>query len=613
MNQIGDVKNIVEPELLPSGFVVGLDWTSRVLTKNMPPRKSPFVYDGCGTTVHIVGCFSATGKADSATIYGILDNALETGRTKGLAQVLRNLSGEFCFVTINPANRSVELCRSENGMEPLYVCQSETGIVCGNSVEMVSRQAGICGFDKCALLQYGLAEFITEPRTRYAGLTAVPRGSILAIKKGQEPRVESFLEPLSLLDELDVSIATLRTRYRESAVAAVQRRLFNTPAVYLSGGLDSNALAAYLVNDLGRRDTLALTFGVEGVSDDEVPIAAEVARHLGIEHHVLMIDPKEEFDLASYLRRMNVFDPSALMISRLAKSGGAYAGNKLTIFGGQDHRLHTPFLGRMDQFFLSHVVDYPWLLMPIRVGAKIAIRMINFDRKMKRAVEIAASARGVSDVLAMRFLKLKPAPVAASMLGVYKCADSYANDINASLERSRPNLRSRFNAVVDVWYQGQLLSDALYMRDSTEIGGQYCAMPYLDSDFVKFCARIPYSIAAQKMEGRDGFDLDKKTRVDKAFLRSTLVKDFPERLLLRKKAIMPSLHLFFNGAFRPYLLDMMKKGGIWETPLGEYIDRTELTAVLKVKDKCWTADDPGILYYLRNLMCVDAHVRHQYL
>ena len=57
----------------------------------------------------------------------------------------------------------------------------------------------------------------------------------------------------------------------------------------LSGGLDSNAILARLVRGLGKK-VEAFTVGFAEESYDESRIAAESAKHFGVEHHVLMAD-----------------------------------------------------------------------------------------------------------------------------------------------------------------------------------------------------------------------------------------------------------------------------------------------------------------------------------
>ena len=594
--------------LLPSGFLVKVDRFSKKIITYLGSKDHLSVRKSIDKN-YVIGSFSAVEQNKSVALDDII-NGISSGLSiNEFFDEISRISGEFCIAIIDTEAMSVQLARSSNGVEPIYFFSRDDDCVLGNSVEGIKCISKISSFDEIALLQYVFAEFITEPRTRYEDITAVEAGSIITLDEKGRVKSDKYSTPFSEIREDRSSIVELREKYRHHAISAVEKRIVGTPSVYLSGGIDSNAIAAYLVNDLGHRDALALTFGVKGVDDDEVPIAIEVAQHLNMEHHIQIIDPAKEFNLVSNLNKMNSFDPSVGMISSLAASGGDFSGNNLTIFAGQDHRLHTPFLGRVDKFFLSSVFDYQRLLHPIRIFAKLAKSLYGFNPRTVRAIDIAVNSRDINDVVAMRFLKLKPSPSASYQKGVYKCADSFKAALDESFGKSSDSLRSRFNAIVDVWYRGQLISDSNYMRSATELGGQNCAMPYLDADFMNFCASIPYSIASSKTKGTDSFDLSSKAMVDKAFLRSTIQKDFPDRLLMRKKAVMPSLHLFFNGSFRPYLFDMLKPGGVWDSSLGQYLNKNELSEIIRKNDGKWSSTDPAVLYFIRNLMCIDAVMR----
>ncbi len=89
--------------------------------------------------------------------------------------------------------------------------------------------------------------------------------------------------------------------------AAVEKRLMSDVPLgaFLSGGLDSSAIAALAVRARGRLHTFSV--GVEGAEDLEA--ARAVARHLGTDHHELVFAPDEvERRLDAIVHALESFD-----------------------------------------------------------------------------------------------------------------------------------------------------------------------------------------------------------------------------------------------------------------------------------------------------------------
>jgi asparagine synthase (glutamine-hydrolysing) len=79
-------------------------------------------------------------------------------------------------------------------------------------------------------------------------------------------------------------------------------------SAFLSGGIDSGALAG-LIAERGTQQTQAITLSFAefaGSHDDEVPIAATVAKYYGVDHHVRHVDQAEfRQDLPAILAAMD--------------------------------------------------------------------------------------------------------------------------------------------------------------------------------------------------------------------------------------------------------------------------------------------------------------------
>lgn len=155
---------------------------------------------------------------------------------------------------------------------------------------------------------------VPEPRTWYRDIQAVPAGHFAWIAEGAVQRMVCWhdigkvwrnAESMGERDDANV-VASVRAALRES----VARHLVaDVPVgVFLSGGIDSGALAGLMV-EAGTRDLQGVTIAYDefaGSHQDEAPAAAALARHYGIRHHVRRVT-REEFlaDLPRILASMD--------------------------------------------------------------------------------------------------------------------------------------------------------------------------------------------------------------------------------------------------------------------------------------------------------------------
>src|SRR4029077_11725275 len=92
---------------------------------------------------------------------------------------------------------------------------------------------------------------------------------------------------------LKVAAKNLEEPLRE-AVAC--RLISDVPlGCFLSGGIDSSLVAAY-AQELVSGSLKTYTVGFEDSSMDEASYAADIAEHLGTDHHQIMISPQSAID-----------------------------------------------------------------------------------------------------------------------------------------------------------------------------------------------------------------------------------------------------------------------------------------------------------------------------
>jgi asparagine synthase (glutamine-hydrolysing) len=142
-----------------------------------------------------------------------------------------------------------------------------------------------------ALSPGGLHEYlrfldIAAPNTIYDGVHALPAGCAMSF----DARGEHAAPPPAASADVPNDYATACDAVEARLSAAIARRLDGSPApgCFLSGGIDSALLCALARH--GGFPVKAFTVGFDTPSLDESATAAQVARQLGVEHHIVRPD-----------------------------------------------------------------------------------------------------------------------------------------------------------------------------------------------------------------------------------------------------------------------------------------------------------------------------------
>jgi asparagine synthase (glutamine-hydrolysing) len=221
--------------------------------------------------------------------------------TRERERMLPRLRGMFAFAIWHAQSRELFLARDPYGIKPLYYAQTGRGFVFASQVKAIlasglvppSREpAGVAGFY--------LWGSVPEPWTLYRDIFALPSGSWLRVhagKAGSPVRWDDIRENWRR-PAVPQSAEELQERVRETVTESVRAHLVSDVplSVFLSGGIDSGTIAG-LISETGAQ-VEGITVGFDEFAskqDDEVPVAAELARHYGMPHHVRRI-ARDEFE-----------------------------------------------------------------------------------------------------------------------------------------------------------------------------------------------------------------------------------------------------------------------------------------------------------------------------
>jgi asparagine synthase (glutamine-hydrolysing) len=212
--------------------------------------------------------------------------------------VVRRLRGMFAFVIWDTRTGTAFGARDPFGIKPLFTARLADGaLVLGSEkkalLEMLGGSHAAGGVDSASLQHYLTLQYVPEPATLHRGIRRIESGTSFTVTDG-ELHTSRYFHPTfpvrpvpadeqqSLYDRI---AAVLDDSVR------VHMRADVTVGSFLSGGIDSTAIAA-----LAKRynpDLMTFTVGFEREGYSEIDVAAESAAAIGVEHVTKVVTPGE--------------------------------------------------------------------------------------------------------------------------------------------------------------------------------------------------------------------------------------------------------------------------------------------------------------------------------
>ncbi|KAF8176883.1 putative asparagine synthase [Mycena galopus ATCC 62051] len=201
--------------------------------------------------------------------------------------LLFHLRGEFAFVLYDIKRRLLFAARDRFGIKPLYYTVSNGCILFGSEMKAFMALGWQAEWDIESVVNYG--DF-ADKRTAFKGARNLAAGHFALCRASGDIETQAYwdLSYSSASAPSSTPVDSMISTVRDLLVDAVRLRLrADVPwAVYLSGGIDSSAVAGIATQLLREKDPNAqltaftLAF-VEDEITDEFPLAARTAEHLG--------------------------------------------------------------------------------------------------------------------------------------------------------------------------------------------------------------------------------------------------------------------------------------------------------------------------------------------
>lgn len=210
----------------------------------------------------------------------------------------RMLEGMFALAIYDFESRQLVAVRDRMGKKPFYYTLRDGNFVFGSELKVIQAYPEIeLKYNYDAINQYLTMDYIPCPNTLYQNIYKLEPAHYLVFQDHEiktkstywnyqyEPKTEmSFDEAKNHLDALMQS-------------ATRDRLMGDVPlGVFLSGGLDSSAVA-YYAQQASLQKIKTFSIGFEDKSYNELDYASQVANHLGTDHYYSILTPKHSLKL----------------------------------------------------------------------------------------------------------------------------------------------------------------------------------------------------------------------------------------------------------------------------------------------------------------------------
>ncbi len=431
---------------------------------------------------------------------------------------LPHLDGIFAFALWDARRKRLLLVRDYFGVKPLHYFFDGMTLCFASEIKALVQDAAVPRRVNFQALHYFLnLRYIPGESTLFENVWRLLPAHYLVFENGaiSIARYADFTPREDTSHDEAFFVEGIRHYLRE----AVRKQLMSDVplGVYLSGGLDSSALVAFM-RQAGADPIRSFTMGFNEPTD-ELDDARIVANHFGTEHHeiVLAPDPLREFPRVIWHAeepKENILQ--GFLLSRFARQSvkvvlGGLGGDEL--FAGYDlHRFIYPAQG-MHRWVPRCVADH--VLHPLSRAA------FAFENRLGN-LALDEYRRGVQMLLALG----DPARYYAILRNVWDDdRGQFANIYGAALrnlarEQTRRLLdpffvngaRGVLNATLWAEFNTKMVEDFLANEDRTAMAhGVEVRVPFLDRDLVRFALTIP---AQMKMRGNSTKHLFRRTLAD---------------------------------------------------------------------------------------------------
>ena len=274
-------------------------------------------------------------------------------------ECLSHFSGMFAFAIWDKKEKKIFAARDHTGIKPFYYFWDGEKFFFSSEIKSILEGGVPRILNVEAMNLYFSLLYVPSPLTLFEGILKLPPGNFLELS-GKKFRVEKYFEGRARPEKL--SLVESAQRVRESLEMAVEAELVSDRpvGVYLSGGLDSNAvLSAVRKASNHAPKTFSLGFEVDTPQMEEkfnadFRLARESSKYFQTDHREVIFKKEEVVSLFQKFI-FHIDEPVAIPTGlSMLKLGGEAKKEVAVVLGGNGG---DELFGGYERYHLSYIAS----------------------------------------------------------------------------------------------------------------------------------------------------------------------------------------------------------------------------------------------------------------
>jgi len=475
-------------------------------------------------------------------------------------KIVRELRGMFSFLIWDSHERVLFGARDWFGIKPLFTYSDARGTFFASekkSLLDVAAPGAATDVDTTAVQHYLTLQYVPEPATMHTQIRRVESGTYFTLRPGEALRAHRYFHPdfaIKPVPDADKLYRRIAEALEDSV--AKHMRADVTVGSFLSGGIDSTAVAALAKRHNPKLLTFTTGFEREGFS--EIDVAAESAAAIGVEHITKVVSAEEMMEslpLIVWYLDDPVADPALVPLYFIAREARKHV--KVVLSGEGADELFGGYTIYREPISLK---AFDYLPAAARRGLGRLSTRIPEGRRGKDLLR--RGAIGIEERYYGNARIFRPDEMREIYRG-YEPSVSYMDVTRRLYDQTTHLDDSTRMQYVDLftWLRGDILvkADKMTMANSLEL-----RVPFLDTEVFAIASSVPTDLKLTK-------------ETTKYALRQALREIVPAHVLNRPK-------LGFPVPIRHWLKDVMYEWAraiITESQADELIDRDAALRLLE--------------------------------
>ncbi len=463
---------------------------------------------------------------------------------------VEKLNGIFAFAIYDEKLEQVLLVRDQLGVKPFFYSIQDTTLIFGSEIKTVLAHPAVSPtLDKEGLTEiFGLGPAIRPGSAVFKEINELPPAHLAIINK-KDMLIKEYWQLKATENQETLEEATEHLQHL--LIDAIERQLVGDVPLctFLSGGLDSSAIAAIAANSYKKRNKILTTYSLD-YEDNDKYFKASIYQPTSDQYWALQMAEFIQSDHRTYTIKHDelAYTLKAAVLAR-DLPGMADIDSSLFLFCKE---IRKDFVVALSGECADEVFGgYPWYTRP-ELRSLETFPWSNFVRSRRQLLSPEYAALPLEEIVQENYLdSLKLVP----KLGY------------ESLDRQRTREIFYLNMK---WFMVNLLNrkDRMSMANSLEV-----RVPFADYRLVEYAFNLPDEYLFY--QGRE-----------KGLLRKALKGILPEDIIYRKKSPYPKTH---NPIYTHLVCDML--GEILKNknaPLFEIINKEFAQRLVDTKGEAYT-------------------------